>query len=248
MPRSGSTLVEQILASHPQVHGAGELTNLSNVVIGRSRAGGSPESQSANRLAFDADGLWQLGKAYIDSLPPLPEGKTRITDKAPGNFYNIGLMHMILPNAKIVHTVRDPVDTCMSCFSRRFTNGQTYSYDLGELGRYYRGYRELMAHWRSVLPADAMLDVAYEDVVDNLEVEARRLIEFCGLPWDDRCLRFHESNRPIRTASNTQIRQPVYRSSVKRWRHYEAFIQPLLVELEPFLRAKNSPGRGDRRG
>ena len=128
--------------------------------------------------------------------------------------------------------MRDPVDTCVSCFSKLFTHGQTFSYDLAELGRYYRWYHELMDHWRSVLPAGAMLDVSYEDVVDNLEEQARRLIDYCGLPWDDRCLSFHETNRPITTASNVQVRQPLYRSSVGRWRRYEAYLQPLLAELE----------------
>ena len=119
--------------------------------------------------ALDADGLRRLGQAYLASLPTLPDGKTRITDKMPGNFLYVGLIRLILPNARIIHTMRDPVDTCVSCFSRLFTSGMPFSYDLAELGRYYRGYHELMAHWRSVLPAGAMLDVSYEDVVDNLE-------------------------------------------------------------------------------
>ena len=155
----------------------------------------------------------RLGQAYLASLPTLPDGKTRITDKMPSNFFHVGLIRLILPNARIIHTVRDPVDTCVSCFSKLFTHGQTFSYDLAELGRYYRWYHELMAHWRSVLPAGAMLDVSYEDVVDNLEEQARRLIDYCGLPWDDRCLSFHETSRPIATASNVQVRRPLYRSS-----------------------------------
>ena len=233
MPRSGSTLVEQILASHPQVHAAGELKNLDRVVQRRVRRG------TAGRFLFrrasaalDADGLRRLGQAYLASLPPLADGKTRITDKAPSNFFHVGLIRLILPNARIIHTMRDPVDTCVSCFSRLFTHGQAFSYDLAELGRYYRWYHELMDHWRSVLPAGAMLDVSYEDVVDNLEEQARRLIDYCGLPWDDRCLSFHETSRPIATASNVQVRQPLYRSSLARWRRYEAYLEPLLAELE----------------
>ena len=139
--------------------------------------------------------------------------KTRIVDKAPGNFLYIGLIRLILPNARIVHTVRDPVDTCVSCFSNLFAD-LPFSYDLAELGRYYRGYQELMAHWRKVHPADAFLDVSYEEVVEDLEHQARRLIDYCGLPWDDRCLRFHETNRPISTPSNVQVRRPLYRSSL----------------------------------
>ena len=150
----------------------------------------------------------------------------------PGNFSHVGLIRLILPNARIIHTMRDPVDTCVSCFSKLFGVTQAYSYNLAELGCFYRWYHELMEHWQSVLPAGAMLDVSYEDVVDNLEEQARRLIDYCGLPWDDRCLSFHETSRSIRTASAVQVRRPVYRSSVERWRRYEAYLQPLLAELE----------------
>ena len=181
MPRSGSTLIEQILAGHPQVHAAGELLNLDRVVNMVSDASGRPLAFPSYVGALDADNLRRLGQAYLASLPPLPGGKTRITDKLPANFLYVGLIHLILPNARIIHTVRDPVDTCVSCFSRLFAEGQAFSYDLSELGRYYRWYHELMAHWRAILPAGVMLDVAYEEVVDNLEEQARRLIDFCGL-------------------------------------------------------------------
>ena len=127
--------------------------------------------------------------------------------------------------------MRDPIDTCVSCFSRLFVTGQTYSYDLGELGRYWRMYRDLMDHWRSILPSDAMLDVRYEDVVGDLEGQTRRLLDFCGLPWDPECLAFHKNRRPVATASDMQVRRPIYRSSVQRWRHYEELLGPLLAEL-----------------
>ena len=142
-----------------------------------------------------------MGQAYLSSLPALPEGKTRMTDKTPANFSYVGLIRLALPGAKIIHTLRDPVDTCFSCFSRLFTESQHFYYDLAELGRYYRLYRETMDHWRSVLPAGSILDVAYEDVVGNLEEQARRLLDFCGLPWDDRCLSFHKTDRPVATPS-----------------------------------------------
>ena len=132
---------------------------------------------------------------------------------------------------RIIHTMRSPIDTCVACFTRLFSDGQEFSYDLAELGRFYRRYDGLMAHWRSVLPPGAMLDVAYEDVVDDLEMQARRLIEFCGLPWDAACLAFHQTNRPVFTASNVQVRQPLYRTSLARWRRYEADLEPLLTEL-----------------
>ncbi|HEY1785723.1 MAG TPA: tetratricopeptide repeat protein, partial [Pirellulales bacterium] len=217
MPRSGSTLVEQIVASHPQVHAAGELKNLDQVVRGATNSAGQPISLATWIDSLDAASLQRMGQAYLSSLPALPAGKTRITDKLPGNFLRIGLIRLILPGARIIHTMRDPADTCLSCFSRLFTD-MPFCYDLGELGRYYCRYFELMAYWRSVLPAGAMLDVAYEDLVDNFEEQARRLIDFCGLPWDDRCLSFHETNRPITTSSNVQVRRPLYRSSVQRWR------------------------------
>ncbi len=232
MPRSGSTLIEQILAGHPQVHGAGELENLDRVARAVLNSAGQPILFPAYVGVLDANSLRRLGQAYLASLPAVAVGKTRITDKMPGNFSYVGLIRLILPNARIIHTVRDPVDTCVSCFSRLFANGQPFSYDLAELGRYYRGYHELMAHWRSILPAGAMLDVSYEDVVDDLEQQARRLIDYCGLPWDDRCLSFHQVRRPVATLSNVQVRRPLYRSSLARWRRYEAYLQPLLAELE----------------
>ena len=212
MPRSGSTLIEQILASHPQIHAAGELTILEN----------SPMDVTAFR---------RLGQSYLSQLPKVPDEKIRIVDKLPGNFLRIGLIRLMLPNARIIHTMRDPIDTCLSCYSKLFNTGLPFTYDLAELGRYYRAYSELMAHWRSVLPPGAMLDVSYEDVVDDLEGQARRLIDYCGLPWDDRCIDFHRSNRPVRTASAVQVRQPLFRSSLQRWRNYESGLAPLLDEL-----------------
>ncbi len=207
MARSGSTLVEQILASHPAVYGAGELKGLNLVAHSVRGRDGRPIPFPDCAARLDAEGWRRLGQMYLSSLPPLPQGKTRITDKTPGNFWYVGLIRLILPNARIIHTTRDVVDTCVSCFSKLFATGQTYSYDLAELGRYYRWYSELMGHWRDVLPADVMLDVAYEDVVDNLVEQARRLVAFCGLPWDERCLDFHRSSRPITTASNVQVRR-----------------------------------------
>ncbi len=232
MPRSGSTLIEQILASHPQVQAAGERSNLDRIV--RTATGADKQIPfPASIRALDTDGFRRLGQAYLASLPALGPGQERITDKTPSNFHHVGLIRLILPNARIIHTMRDPVDTCVSCFSTLFAQGQTFSFDLAELGRYYRRYDELMKHWRSVLPAGALLDVSYAEVVDDLEAQARRLIEYCGLPWDDRCLSFHETSRPIRTASNVQVRRPLYRSSLARWRRYEAFLEPLLAELHP---------------
>ncbi len=224
MPRSGSTLVEQILASHPEVLGAGELRALAAVGDELPYPEGVPE--------LDAAAFARLGQAYLARLPPLPAGRTRITDKMPGNFLHIGLIRLILPNARIIHTVRDPLDTCLSCFTRLFVDHQEFSFDLAELGRYYRGYQALMAHWRRVLPEDAILDVRYEAVVEDLEGQARRLLAHCGLSWDDRCLAFHQTHRPVRTASAAQVRQPLFRSSLERARRYQGRLEPLVRELE----------------
>ncbi len=226
MPRSGSTLIEQILASHPEVHAAGELKNLD--LVANSQATAYPACISD----LDAGGLRRLGEAYLANLPEIPAGKTRITDKRPLNFMHAGLIRLILPNARIIHTVRDPVETCMSCFSKLFRTGMNFSYSLAELGRYYRLYGELMAHWRSVLPPNAMLDVCYEDVVDNFEDQARRLLDYCALPWDDRCLSFYKTSRPVTTASVVQVRQPLFRSSLQRWHRYKDYLEPLLAELD----------------
>ncbi len=224
MPRSGSTLVEQILASHPLIHGAGELPELGRAI---GRYGPYPECMPG----MDGDVLCRIAQTYLGRLPVAPAGKIRIVDKLPDNFIAAGLIRLILPNARIIHTVRHPVDTCVSCYSRRFTTGQNFSYDLAELGRYYRHYSELMGHWRSVLPSDAILDLAYEDVVEDLEGQARRLIEYCGVPWDDRCLDFYKTNRSVKTASSIQVRRPLFCSSLNRWRRYEPFLGPLLKEL-----------------
>ena len=221
MPRSGSTLIAQILASHPQIQGAGELTTLEKMEPS------DPESLAA----LDGLALRSLGEAYLANLPALEDGKIRVVDKLPGNFLRVGLIRLILPHARIIHTMRNPIDTCVSCYSKLFTYGLSFTYDLGELGRYYRAYSELMDHWRAVLPPGAMLDVSYENVVDDLEGQARRLIDFCGLPWNDRCINFHQTRRPVRTASAVQVRQPLFRSSLERWRRYEANLGPLLDEL-----------------
>lgn len=222
MPRSGSTLVEQILASHPRIHGAGELADLEAA---------APAPFPERVLALDGSALRKIARGYLASLPALAGGHVRIIDKMPRNFVNIGLIRLILPNARIIHTMRNPMDTCFSCYSKLFTSGQEFSYDLAELGRYYRRYAELMDHWRAVLPQGALFDVSYEHVVDDLEGQARRLIEYCGLPWDDRCLSFDKNSRPVKTASAVQVRKPLFRNSLERWRKYETGLAPLLREL-----------------
>lgn len=231
MPRSGSTLVEQILASHPKIHAAGEGNSLewaAGVVLGTA----TPPIRYPECVPhLDESALRRMGQAYLERLPVARAGAVRIVDKTLSNFLHMGLIRLILPNARIIHTVRDPLDTCISCYSKLFAAGQPFTYDLAELGRYYRSYSSLMAHWRSVLPPGAFLEVAYEDVVNGLESQARRLIEYCGLAWDHRCLAFHKTARPVTTASAVQVRKPLFRSSLERWRRYEGQIDPLVREL-----------------
>ncbi len=241
MPRSGTTLIEQIIASHPMVHGAGELQTFNDVILTVRGPDGATLPYPDFVKALDPAALRQIGARYVALLRELAVsrsetkkagGAQRITDKMPSNYYFVGLIHLALPNAKIIHSVRDPIDTCVSCFSKLFSAEQNHTYDLAELGRYYRRYDRLMAHWRRVLPAGSFLDVRYEDVVDDLENQARRIIAHCGLPWDDRCLAFHKTDRPIRTASATQVRKPIYRNAVGRWRVYEDQLGPLLNALK----------------
>ena len=231
MPRSGTTLIEQILASHPKIFGAGELPNFSNTVASLNTPNSAPPSFPEVVPALSVEKLHELGTSYLDAVGAVAPGAARITNKMPGNFACIGLIHLALPNARIIHMRRNPIDTCLSCFSILFANGQPYSYDLGELGRYYRAYDALMEHWRQVLPGGVMLEVQYEDVVADVEQQARRVVAYCGLEWDDTCLAFHETQRSVRTASAIQVRQPIYRTSVGRWQRYKNLLQPLIKEL-----------------
>jgi hypothetical protein len=175
--------------------------------------------------------LRKIGESYLAKVKRLAPEAARIVDKLPMNYLNLGLIHLVLPHATIIHVVRDPVDTCISCFSKLFGGELNYTYDLAELGRYYRHYQALMAHWHRVLPPGRILDVHYEEVVADLAAVARRLVAHCGLQWNTQCLAFHQNPRPVRTASVTQVRQPIYKNSVGRRFEYEAFLTPLLAEL-----------------
>ena len=172
-----------------------------------------------------------IGTDYVMRMRALAPNAERMVDKTLGNFLYAGLIHLALPNARLIHARRDPADTCVSCFSQLFAGEFRYSYDLGELGRYYRAYAALMEHWRRVLPPSLMLEVQYEDLIADFEPGARRIVAHCGLEWNEACLTFHESERPVRTFSAVQVRQPVYATSVGRWRNYESHLGPLLREL-----------------
>jgi tetratricopeptide (TPR) repeat protein len=231
MPRSGTTLIEQILASHRQVFGAGEVPDLGRLTASARDASGRTLPYPEFVGAMDQALLRQFGAAYRDGLRRHAPTAERITDKTPQNFLHLGLIHLVLPNARVIHVRRDPLDTCLSCFSKLFAGEQPYAYDLAELGHYYRAYETLMAHWRDVLPPAAMLEVQYEDVVSDTEQAARKIVAYCGLPWDPACLQFHRAERPVRTASAAQVRQPIYRHAIGRSLPYKHLLEPLLEAL-----------------
>ncbi len=206
MMRSGTTLVEQILASHPQVFGGGELNYFRETVAQLLGSASAPLTFSDDVLSDDVPvlagaQLRQLGGAYLERLGAATSSAQRITDKMTLNFRFVGLIHLALPHARIIHCLRDPIDICLSCFSLLFANGHSYAYDLGELGRFYRGYARLMAHWRSVLPRGVMLEIDYENLVNHFDHHAREIVAHCGVEWDDACLAFYNTQRPVLTAS-----------------------------------------------
>ena len=220
LPRSGTTLIEQILASHPEVYGGGELSELREVLA-------TPSGVTAGRtfIEYAADlspvEFETLGHEYLERVWALSPRSRFITDKMPANYFFIGMIHLIFPDAKIIHSVRDPIDSCFSCYARLFNETMEFAYDLGTLGRYAVRYLRLMWHWHEVLPADTVLDVRYEDIVDDVERQARRMLDYIGLPWSDECLKFYKNKRLVKTASIAQVRKPIYRSSVGRAKNFE---------------------------
>lgn len=228
MPRSGTTLIEQIISSHPQVTGAGELAALRQVV---ESTGVYPASIRSLTRESASVLLPRIGQEYLRRVAPLAQGRPYLVDKMPGNFLYTGLIPLILPGARIIHSRRDAVDTCLSCYTKLFGGMQPFAYDLAELGIFYRLYERMMDHWRKVVPAASFIEVDYEAVVDDIETEARRMIDFLGLPWDDACLEFHKNRRVVRTASVNQVRQPIYKTSKGRWTAYASYLGPLLAEL-----------------
>jgi len=231
LPRTGSTLVEQILASHSGVDATHELPDLGLLITGINRERGGKVAYPEAVREFDAERWAALGRDYIDATRKYRRGALRFVDKMPNNFASIGLIALALPNARIVNTRRHPLDTCLSCFKQLFARGQPFTYDLVELGEYYLEYERMMAHWHSVLPG-RVLDVSYEGIVADQAGQTRRLLDFCGLPWEDACLTFHETERAIRTASSEQVRRPIYDSSVSIWRNYERQLAPLIEILQ----------------
>ena len=233
MPRSGTSLLEQILSSHPDTFGAGELKIMTgvieNIAVGPTRLRLNDVEAA---FPYDDNASYEArGRRYVEQLKRLaPKDYKRIVDKMPGNFNFVGLIHKILPNAKIIHSQRHPVETCLSCYRIHFAEGHQWTYNLRELGRYYRRYWRLMQHWRETLPG-VMFEACYENTVADVEGQARAVIDFLGLPWTDDCLKFYETDRPVKTASASQVRKPIYTTSVNRWKKYESHLGPLLEEL-----------------
>jgi tetratricopeptide (TPR) repeat protein len=229
MPRSGSSLVEQILSHHPEAAGVGELRDLPRMVDGLVARLGSAEPYPDCLARTDAATVGALADEYLTRVQDLAGPARRITDKMLVNFLHVGFIATLFPRSRVIHCRRDPLDTCVSCFMQIF-RGLSFTLDLEELGTYYREYERLMAHWRALRPLP-MLEVAYEDLVADVEGVSRQLVDFCGLAWDERCLRFYENPRTVRTVSKLQVRQPVYKSSVARWRRYESQLGPLRKAL-----------------
>jgi hypothetical protein len=238
MPRSGSSLTEQILASHSQVFGAGELgaiTSAAAKLVGFNNLDFPNVLKSLAPKEFN-----KLGENYLTYLQTIspPEFKY-YTDKLPANFRLIGFILLILPNAKIVHCLRNPVETCFGCYKQVFRDENLeYTNDLSDIGHYYQLYDKLMNHWKKLFPGK-ILDVYYEQMVLDQEAQSRRLLDFCGLTWEEQVLDYHKTERPVFTASNVQVRKPIYSSSLNRWKRYEKHLGPLLDILGPI--ATNYP-------
>jgi tetratricopeptide (TPR) repeat protein len=224
MPRSGTSLVEQIIASHPQSVGAGELHFWSNAF--------NTHKNAAMKATFEESLLSKLADEYLRLLSDFSTTAMYVVDKMPGNFAYLGLIHSVFPNARIIHLQRNPIDVCLSCYFQDFTAVHNFTNDLADLAHYYREYHRLMNHWRTVLPPDIFLDVPYEALVHDQEAWSRKIVEFIGLKWDQRCLAFYETERRVATASKWQVKQKMYRSSVERWRNYEKFVGPLMGLME----------------
>ncbi len=230
MMRSGTTLVEQILASHPDVCGAGELHDINTIVLEilDTKEDGQFSADSVINLCQDRCNA--LSKRYLDRLTQISPDARYVTDKMPQNFLHLGIIAFLFPRARIIHCIREPLDTCVSCYFQNFGTAHPYTHSLEQLGQYYREYHRLMHHWQKVIDIP-ILDIGYEELVSDQEGITRKLLEFCDLEWNDQCLRFYENKRAVATLSHEQVRKPVYAHSIGRWKHYDAFITPLIDVL-----------------
>ena len=236
MPRSGTSLVEQILASHPDVYGAGELKEIHRLVHSLPAMVGSGDGYPGSIKQMSQEVLEHVAREYSNKLAAHAPDAKRITDKLPQNYLHLGLIALAFPKAAVIHCTRDPLDTCLSCYFQNFLSGQVYAFSLRDLGAYYRAYERLMTHWSAVLEIP-MLQVRYEELVQNTERVSRTMLEFSGLEWDENCLRFYETKRDVVTGSYDQVRQPIYKTSLGKSKHYEQFLGPLVEAL-----GKDGPG------
>jgi tetratricopeptide (TPR) repeat protein len=234
LPRSGSTLVEQVLASHSCIEGTMELPHLLRLVRELDNDHGAADTYPESVIALNGQRLAELGDRYMKETRLYRSDKPRFIDKMPNNFSHVGLLQLILPNATIIDVRRNPLDTCFSAYKQHFAQGQPFTYDLEDLGRYYRSYVELMDHWDGVLPGK-VFHLIYEDLVRDTETAVRRLLAHCGLEFEPSCLRFHETRRSVRTASSEQVRLPIYDSGIGQWRHFDAELAPLKRSLGDIL-------------
>jgi tetratricopeptide (TPR) repeat protein len=237
MPRSGTTLTEQVLSSHGEIEGAGELGYFMHMAYALAEEADAADGSFDWVAKLTAPVLKRWSDGYLARLDEVSATARRVTDKMPLNFLNLGLIALAFPRARVIHCLRDPLDNCLSCFVENMHQDQRYSTRLASLGHFYVQYRRVMAHWHDVLPLP-ILDVRYEDLVDDFEAQARRMIDFCGLEWDERCLQYYRTERAVTTPSKWQVRQPIYRSSVSRWRRYERHLGTLREALQPVLDAE----------
>ena len=230
MPRSGTTLVEQILCSHPQVFGAGELKDIPQLTDDLPALMQTPERYPTCVARINRPTVQTMAERYLRHLAQLGGNASRVIDKLPRNRRHLGFIHTMFPKARIIHCRRDPLDTCVSCYFQHFEN-LNFTTSLEDIALIYQLYQRMLAHWREELPMQ-IFEVQYEELVENQEPISRQMVAFCGLEWDDRCLAFHKKERAVQTASSIQVRQPIYRSSIGRWRRYESHLRPLIEALQ----------------
>jgi hypothetical protein len=242
LPRAGSTLIEQILASHSQVEGTLELSDVQRAVLdiqGRGPEGERPRYPDALG-DLSAEDFRAMGERYLADTRAYRTDRPFFVDKMPNNFRHIGLIHLMLPNAKIIDARRDPMSCCFSNLKQLYAQGQEFTYSVEDIARYYRTYVELMRHWDEALPG-RVLRVQHEDVVDDLEGSVRRILDYCALPFEDACVDFHKTRRSVRTPSSEQVRQPIFREGLDQWKHYEPWLEPLRLALGDALTAYRDP-------
>lgn len=236
MPRAGTTLIEQILSSHENIYGAGELSILDNIIQEAYHAANIPFNIWVTQLTDHE--YAKLGEKYLERTWQLAPHKLFIIDKMPSNCFYVGMIYRMLPNAKIIHAIRDPMDSCFSCFTHHFKNGMSFAYDLTALGNYYLLYAKAMQHWHKVLPQGAIFNLPYEQLIADQEGLSKQLLDYIGLPWDPNCLKFYENERIVKTASLTQVRKPIYKTSIQRWRHFADELGTLMQIVEPYRNIK----------